>query len=95
MCCTGFLCGLRNCFILICTLLTVYLICQELFNFFIVKPTITSIEEETLKSVDIPDVVICLEPSFDFGVLKKYGYIKDTYYRGSMDGKSFTGWNGR
>ena len=95
MCCTAFLCGLRNCFILICTLLTVYLICQELFNFFIVKPTITSIEEETLKSVDIPDVVICLEPSFDFGVLKKYGYIKDTYYRGSMDGKSFTGWNGR
>ena len=95
MCCTAFLCGLRDCFKLICTLLTVYLICRELFNFLIVKLTITSIEEETLKSVDIPDVVICLEPSFDFGILKKYGYITDTYYRGSMDGKSFTGWNGR
>ena len=39
-------------------------------------------------------MVLCFEPGFDPKVLEQNGYNADTYYRGSMDQKSFVGWNG-
>ena len=78
----------------LCSLLTVFLICQELFNYVVEKPTITSMEEKVLRSTDIPETVICAEPGFDSDVLEKYGYSL-MYYRGSMNGQDFVGWNGR
>ena len=85
---------LRNFFSFTCSLLTVLLICQELYNYEVVRPTSASKEEKELRSSDIPDTVICADPGFDSDVLEKYGYTATTYYRGSMDEKNFVGWNG-
>ena len=51
-------------------------------------------EEKVLRSTDIPETVICAEPGFDSDVLEKHGYTL-MYYRGSMNGQDFVGWNGR
>ena len=85
MCLTKFfyLCSLEKVFKFACALLTFLLIGQELVNFAIIKPTVTSKEKKGLEIVDIPDVVICMEPGFDIEVLKKYGYTRTPlYYRG-------------
>ena len=98
MCCTEFLNirSLEKIFKFACALLTLLLISQELVNFAIVKPTLTSKEEKGLEFDDIPDVVICIEPGFDIEVLKKYGYKRTLlYYRGRRPSDSkFIGWNG-
>ena len=98
MCCTEFLNirSLENVFKFACALLTLLLIGQELVNFAIVKPTVTSKEEKGLEFDDIPEVVICIEPGFDIEVLKKYGYKRTLlYYRGRRPSDSkFIGWNG-
>ena len=79
-----------------CTLLTLFLVCQELFTFVVIKPTSTSKEEKEIDITDLPEVVICLDPGFDSRVLKKYGYRGwlSNYYRGSINDE-FVGWNGR
>ena len=85
----------RNFFTLICSLLTTFLLTQELYTFAIVKPTSTAKEEEQLKASDIPDVVVCPDPGFNSSAFEKHGYMHfATYYRGSMDGDKFVGWNG-
>ena len=84
----------KNLIAALCSLLTVSLICQELYRYVVVRPTTTSKEEKDLRSSDIPETVICAHPGFDSDVLKKYGY-KLMYYRGSMDEENFVGWNGR
>ena len=85
---------LRKVFTFLCAVLTLLLIFQELFAFAITRPTSNFQEEKDLQTGDIPEVVLCFEPGFDFSKLERYGYNSDTYYRGSMDGKSFVGWNG-
>ena len=85
---------LQSLFSFACSLLTVFLICQEFYIYALVKPTSTSKEEKELQTSDIPDIVICTEPGFDPTVLEKYGYTATTYYRGSMDERNFVGWNG-
>ena len=85
----------KNLIASICSLLTVLLICQELYRYVVVRPTTTSKEEKGLRSSDIPETVVCADPGFASDVLKKYGYKVLTYYRGSMDGENFVGWNGR
>ena len=85
---------LRKVFTFLCAILTLLLIFQELFAFAITRPTSNFQEEKDLQTGDIPEVVLCFEPGFDFSKLERYGYNSDTYYRGSMDGKRFVGWNG-
>ena len=89
--------SLKSLFTLICTILTVLLICQELYIFSIVKPTKTSNEEKELETTDLPNVVFCLEPAFDLENLTQYGYLRETYFRGSPSGEydNFVGWNGQ
>ena len=92
--------SLRKVLKYICTLLTLCLVCQELFTFVVVKPTSTSKEEKEIDITDLPEVVICLDPGFEGRkegrVLKKYGYggWLSNFYRGSIDDE-FVGWNGR
>ena len=78
----------------LCSSLTVFLICHELYIYIVVRPTTTSKEEKDLRSTDIPETVVCADPGLDSDVLEKYGYAL-TYYRGSMDRENFVGWNGR
>ena len=91
--------GIFSCktfFSLVCALLTIFLLCQELFNFAVRRPTSTSSEEKELEATDLPEVVVCLDPGFDSNVLQSYGYnVTSNYYRGSMDSSNnFVGWNG-
>ena len=85
---------LKNFFSLICSLLTIAMVCQELYTFAIERPTSVSTEEGSLGSDDFPELVICSEPGLDLKAVDKYGYLRDTYYRGSHDGRKFVGWNG-
>ena len=85
-------CSFANLFKVICALLTLSLICQELFTFVVEKPTTTSREGKDLDKNDIPEVVICLEPGINTTVLEKYGFSRLSYYRGINGGK-FVGWN--
>ena len=85
----------RNMFTFICSVLTFLSICQELNNFVYLKPTTTSKEDKEVGPADLPETLICLEPGFDSGALKRYGYYRvNKYYRGSLDGTKFVGWNG-
>ena len=84
---------LRKVFTLLCTILTLILIYQQLVAFTITKPTSSSREERKLESRDLPEVVLCFDPGFDPKVLESYGYSV-TYYRGSMNARAFVGWNG-
>ena len=88
-------CSVKNVFTLVCTILTALLIFQELFSFAVTRPTITYQEERELDRSDLPEVVVCPDPSFDLEDLRKHGYEKTySYYRGSADGTKFLGWNG-
>ena len=75
-------------------MLTLFLICQEMYHFLAIKPTTTSQEQKELRTSDIPETVVCADPGFDGDVLQKYGYKTNTYYRGSLDTDKFVGWNG-
>ena len=74
-------------------MLTLLLICQEVYEFVILRPTGTSAEERDLESGDFPDVVVCLEPGFKSRVLERNGYVARKYYKGEIK-KRFVGWNG-
>ena len=54
-------CSFANLFKVICALLTLFLICKELFTFVVEKPTTTSREQKDMNIKDIPEVVMCLE----------------------------------
>ena len=85
----------RNFFTFVCSGLTFFLLTQELYNFAITKPTSTATGEEQLRASDIPDVLACLDPGFNSSAFEKHGYmLHATFYRGSMDGDKFVGWNG-
>ena len=86
--------SLKNAFTLICTLLTLFLICQEVVTYSIKRPTTTSQEEKELEVSDLPDVVMCLDPALNLTNIAKYGYNNGFYYRGSVNGTDFIGWNG-
>ena len=64
-------------------------------TFAAIKPTSTFNEEKALKTRDLPETVVCIEPGFDHDVLQKFGYkFGNTYLRGSIGGTKFVGWNG-
>ena len=86
--------ALRNLLTLFSSALTFILICQVLYSFVVTKPTTTSQEEKRLRTEDLPETLVCMEPGLDSGVLKKYGYKATTYWRGSMDQRKFVGWTG-
>ena len=95
-CCLLELFSLRKVFKLSCTLLTLFLVGQALYTFLVIRPTTISKEEKELEIVDLPELVICLEPGFDLKVLENYGYNPHSYFMGKMDfDQPFVGWNGR
>ena len=91
--CFGFF-TFKNIFTAVCTALTLLLIFQELYSFAVIKPTSISTEEKVLQPNDLPEVVICADPGLDPKSIEKYGYDRDKYYRGSIDGDKFIGWKG-
>ena len=77
---------------LLCTLLTLLLIYQELVTFTVTRPTTVSSEEKILDPETFPEISVCLEPGLNSTAISDLGY--QSFYRGSMDGQRFVGWNG-
>ena len=90
-----------------CSALTLFLISRLFYTVVVLKPTTTYKEEKGLETIDIPEILICLDPGFDINVLKVYGYergfdyykgdipkyYKD-YFNGNIPKGLFYGWNG-
>ena len=55
-------------------ILTLYLLAEEFRAYLILKPTLTSITQASLKPSNFPDILLCPIPSFDLGELQKLGY---------------------
>ena len=88
-------CTLTSLVKLVCSLLTVFLIYQELVNFLLTRPTTVSSEEKTLDQNAFPDIFVCLEPGINSSANSELGYNKlAPFFRGSIDGDTFVGWNG-
>ena len=61
----------------------------------VTRPTTVSSEKKTLDQDNFPEISVCLDPSLNTTAIHELGYDKLTpFYRGSMDGKTFVGWNG-
>ena len=69
---------------------------EELYTFFVSKPTLTSSTKRKYKKEDVPEILICPEPSIDIKALKSLGYSsKDFYYAGFGDlERGYLGWGG-
>ena len=72
------------------------LLFHEIFmDFFVAKPTITSVEETNLSEIDFPDVLVCVQNGFSRKMLKRYGYDDSFgYFVGQDEWGNFIGWNG-
>ena len=78
-----------------CSALTLFFISRLFYTVVVLKPTITYKEEKSLETIDIPEILICLDPGFDIKVIKKYGYERGfNYYKGNIPKGVFSGWNG-
>ena len=60
-----------------CSALTLFLISRLFYTVVVLKPTTTYKEEKGLETIDIPEILICLDPGFDIKVLKEYGYERE------------------
>ena len=56
------------------TILTVYLLFNEFYNFLLVKPTQTSPEQSSLKKEYFPEMIVCPEPAFNLTALRDEEY---------------------
>ena len=84
-----------NFFTLICTSFTCILLVQVAVKYAIIKPTSTSYESAKLDFTTFPDVVVCVDPLFDEGALREFGYDGMSYFHGRSSGDGhFIGWNG-
>ena len=72
------------------------LLCYEiLMDFFIGKPTVSSVEEINLSEINFPDVLVCVQNGFSKENLKRFGYGDGfLYYVGQNKLTHFIGWNG-
>ena len=78
-------------------LLTVLGLYDELYIFFISKPTLSSVSKSKLRPHNYPDIIICPVPGFDQNALARLGYDSSYYYsmgRLGGDGGDYTGWEG-
>ena len=72
------------------------LLCYEIsLEFFVVKPTASSVEEINLAEIKFPDVLVCVRNGFSRKMLKRYGYDNSfEYYVGPDKFANFIGWSG-
>ena len=73
--------------------LTMFMLYDELYTFFITKPTLSSVSKSQLKPHNIPDIILCPVPGFDQNAIDRLGYDSSYYYSmGRLGG--YTGWFG-
>ena len=75
--------------------LTLYLLIDEMRNFLITKPTLTSVTHTKLKPESFPNILICSEEGFDIDSLQRLEYYHAFYYGvGSVSNSEDIGWLG-
>ena len=88
----------KNLFTLLCLTITLFLIYDLLETFLIERPTTTTTIERELETIDLPNVVVCLDFGFSNASAIKYGYNVSFYWEGLTNtvllGGRFVGWNG-
>ena len=63
-----------------------YLIFEAFYIYLVKRQTYTSYEKRYMNSEDIPDVIICPEPSIDFDAVRLKGYFGSrSYFGGRSD----------
>ena len=78
---------------LICTGLLLIQIFQD---FFIGKPTISSVHELDIFDIQFPDLIICRQDGFNKSGLGEHGYNTSwNYFIGRDYLQNFIGWSGR
>ena len=78
-----------------CIFCTFILFLQLFADYFIVKPTVSSVAEISLEQVYFPDVFVCLENGFDKKRLNLHGYDSSgNFYFGINQAQDFIGWSG-
>ena len=67
---------------------SLFLFFEELYTFFVVKPTLTSSSKRNKNDkVDFPQILLCPEPSVDMKAIKSLGYTGiDFYIMGHIQG---------
>ena len=79
------------------TIFASYLIFEEFYTFWVLKPTYTTASKRDKKPEDFPDILLCPEPAIDIeaGISRGYEGI-DEYYLGFnlLDGLHQIGWVG-
>ena len=87
--------SIKICFVL----LTSYLLLEEFYTFFIVRPTLTSITKSRISPLDFPEILICPIPAFAEDRLVSVGYENSYKYAVGITeeedhDKIITGWTG-
>ena len=77
------------------SLLTFYLLWDELNVFFFEKPTYSSSTKVDIEPEDFPSITICANPGFDNQELINHGYDQSfKYHIGDVEGTNKIGWIG-
>ena len=81
---------------LACLVCTGLLLIQIFEDFFINKPTVSSVDELDLSDIQFPDLIICREDGFNKRWLVELGYNKSwNYFIGRDHLQNFIGWSGK
>ena len=76
---------------------TVLLLIQLLWDFFWIKPTVSSFETIKLSQDIFPDILVCKDNGFELKELERYGYSHNKigdYVYGIGKNNKFVGWSG-
>ena len=80
---------------LACLVCTGLLLFQIFEDYFIAKPTVSSVDELDLSEIQFPDLIICTQSGFDKIGLADYGYNTSwNYFTGKNHLENFIGWSG-
>ena len=81
---------------LACLVCTGLLLIQIFEDFFINKPTVSSVDELDLSDIQFPDLIICREDGFNKRWLVELGCNKSwNYFIGRDHLQNFIGWSGK
>ena len=80
---------------LVCLICTSLLIFQLSLDYFLIKPTVSTLKKVPLSPDYIPDILICRGEGFKKRNLKEHGYNSvGKYINGYGNNGKFVGWNG-
>merc|ERR1712223_188163 len=79
----------------ICTAVSVWLVCDQLYLCFILRPTSNADEITYLTYKRFPEISVCPVPPYNITKLTQKGYPSlFYYYLGLKDDDNFIGWGG-